>query len=285
MNRYYLAICAIFRGEAHYLDEWLKFHISVGAEHFFLYDNRSTDKSSQRLVRYMDEGFVTRIDWPISKNTQGAQKKAYQHCLEKFGQTSHWIAFIDLDEFLFSPRNKLSKILQDYENFCGVVAHWQCYGSSGHVHRPEGLVTDNFLFRARSNWARNRRVKSIVDPSRTLAPNGVHFFHYRNQAKAVDENQRPITVKPTKKRKLYTSIIGWWPDFPIDPYASQNVIEDPRISVNTIRINHYTIKSYEEYTSKKIKMGKKKYDERFFRYHDRNEVYDPILKGTVQPDP
>ena len=38
-----LAVCAIFRDEAQYLDEWLTFHHGVGVERFFLYNDRSTD--------------------------------------------------------------------------------------------------------------------------------------------------------------------------------------------------------------------------------------------------
>ena len=38
-----LAICAIFREEAPFLDEWITFHVGVGAGHFYLYDNFSTD--------------------------------------------------------------------------------------------------------------------------------------------------------------------------------------------------------------------------------------------------
>ena len=39
----YLAICAIFRDEAPFLDEWIAFHRLMGVEHFFLYDNGSVD--------------------------------------------------------------------------------------------------------------------------------------------------------------------------------------------------------------------------------------------------
>ena len=39
----YLVACAIFRDEAPYLAEWIAFHRLVGVEHFFLYDNGSTD--------------------------------------------------------------------------------------------------------------------------------------------------------------------------------------------------------------------------------------------------
>ena len=135
MKKYYLSICAIFRDEVHYLDEWIQFHKSMGVEHFFLYDHNSTDDPLQRLAPYINAGTVTVLDWPVEPYWK-AQPMAYQHCLDNFRQTSRWIAVIDLDEFLFSPNGKLSDILKNYEAYCGVVVHWQCYGSSGHRKRP-----------------------------------------------------------------------------------------------------------------------------------------------------
>ena len=43
-----LAICAIFREEAPFLEEWLTFHSGVGVTHFYLYNNYSTDNFRER---------------------------------------------------------------------------------------------------------------------------------------------------------------------------------------------------------------------------------------------
>ncbi len=37
--KHYLTLCAIFRDEADYLDEWLRFYDLVGVERFVLFDN------------------------------------------------------------------------------------------------------------------------------------------------------------------------------------------------------------------------------------------------------
>ncbi len=43
-----LAICATFREEAPFLDEWISFHIGIGVTHFFLYNNFSTTISEDQ---------------------------------------------------------------------------------------------------------------------------------------------------------------------------------------------------------------------------------------------
>ena len=37
--KYTICICGIFRNEGKYLDEWIKFHLLIGVEHFYLYNN------------------------------------------------------------------------------------------------------------------------------------------------------------------------------------------------------------------------------------------------------
>lgn len=70
-----LAVCALFRNEARYLDEWVRFHHAMGAQHFFLYDNNSDDDPRSVLAPFIDAGGVTLIPWPTPFH-EGAQKKA-----------------------------------------------------------------------------------------------------------------------------------------------------------------------------------------------------------------
>jgi hypothetical protein len=64
----------------------------------------------------------------------------------------------------------------------------------------------------------------------------------------------------------------------IDPYSVTD-ITNRRVSVEKLRINHYPVKSREEFERKaRFKREKKRYDSiDYFAYHDRNDVLDPIL--------
>src|SRR4051794_11337491 len=52
--QYDFTVCAIFQNEAKYLKEWIEYHRLVGAQHFYLYNNRSTDHYMDILQPYID---------------------------------------------------------------------------------------------------------------------------------------------------------------------------------------------------------------------------------------
>ena len=281
MHRHYLAVCAIFRDEAPYLTEWIAFHRLMGVEHFFLYNNNSSDNFELVLKPFIAQGCITLHSWPIPFH-EYAQKKAYAHCLEQVRGQVRWLACIDIDEFLFSPSNEnLATALADYESFPGVVVHWQVYGSNGHRYMTDEPVIARFTKRAPTNWIRNRKIKSIVDPSRVIEPLGMHHFSYSDGAFPVDETKTAVSLKhkPTHKKKfkwLYGNLGPLLRYF--DPYPGTD-INSRVISVERLRINHYPIKSHEEFLKKTAhKKEKRRYEDvDYFSYHDRNDVLDITL--------
>ena len=56
-----IAIGAIMKDEGPYLKEWLDFHILVGIKKFFLYDNESTDNTTEILKPYIERGIVEEL--------------------------------------------------------------------------------------------------------------------------------------------------------------------------------------------------------------------------------
>ena len=48
----------MFRNEAAYLKEWIEYHHLAGVEHFWLYNNNSTDQWQDVLQPYIDWGIV-----------------------------------------------------------------------------------------------------------------------------------------------------------------------------------------------------------------------------------
>src|ERR1700693_475615 len=132
-----LSACAIFRNEAPYLEEWLVFHLGIGVEHFYLYENRSTDDFRGVLAPFVERRQVTLVNWP---KAQG-QKAAYPHCLRSAATQTRWITFLDLDEFLFSPQQRdIRPILEKHRELSSLQIRRATFGSSGHRTKPPGGV-------------------------------------------------------------------------------------------------------------------------------------------------
>ncbi|HAY78350.1 MAG TPA: hypothetical protein DCY79_00935 [Planctomycetaceae bacterium] len=281
MLDHYLVIGAIFRDEAPYLAEWLTFHHLVGVDHFILYDNGSADEPEAVLEPFIAAGLVTLVPWPIPFH-QKAAHQAYADCLQRVRGKSRWLACLDIDEFLFAPQQRtLPPVLREYEFAPGVVVRWQVYGSAGHERASSDPVIARFEQRAPTDWIRNRRTKSIVDPLRTTHPVSAHHFAFTDDALAVDETRRSVDLKPGNRfkrrlRPLYR-LLGPALQY-FDPYARTD-ITSRTVSVDCLRINHYPIKSREEFERKaRFKKEKKRYEGvDYFAYHNRNDIHDPIL--------
>jgi Glycosyltransferase family 92 len=213
---HYLGIGAIYRWEAENLREWVAFHRVVGVDRFFMYDNASEDDHLEALAPFIEDGSVTVHPWPVFPG----QGSAYDHCLARHGDEVRWIAFLDVDEFLFSPATgRLPELLAEYEEWAGVCVHRAEFGTSGHKERPEGLVLENFVHRARQPPDSRGHFKSIVDPARVARCASVHHFVYR-EGNAVDENGSRIVTGIRPERTV--------------------------VSFSRLRINHYRTKSEEE---------------------------------------
>ena len=214
-----LAVCAIFRDEARYLAEWVSFHRVQGVERFYLYDNRSSDDWRTELEPEIAAGIVEVIHWPFVPG----QRSAYADCIERHRDDARWIAFIDIDEFLFSPTGKpLPEILRGFDTRPGVVVNRRTYGTNGWEQPPDGLVTENYLWRDVDEYTGNGWVKSIINPRSAVGWTGAHQFQLRG--KPVGEDRRPAG-------------------------------EVVRVANTTdlLRINHYYTRSAEEFRRKAVR--------------------------------
>lgn len=213
---YRLAICAIFKNEAPWLKEWLAYHRNVlKVDHFYLYNNESSDSYLQVLQPYIDQGIVEVIDWDSANPdhlAQGnfmdapwsaAQLGAYNDCLKKraLGK-AEWVAMIDIDEFIVPVNGvkSLYDLLSKAEkNKRGTVSlYWRVFGTSWVQDLAAGeLLTEKLTWRAADDHPWNQLVKSIHRPeaidfclvhiaeklkpgfgSRTLKPEQVRIHHY-----------------------------------------------------------------------------------------------------------
>ena len=54
-----IAACARIKNEGTYIQEWLEFHQMVGIDHFYIWDDSSTDNTRAVLAPYVRSGVVT----------------------------------------------------------------------------------------------------------------------------------------------------------------------------------------------------------------------------------
>ncbi len=147
----------------------------------------------------------------------GQQQAIYDDCLRRARGEVDWLAFIDDDEFLFPAGDEsLSAVLDDYTDFAGVAASWVVAGSGGRETASPGWVLERFP--ATSGQA-DQHVKCIVQPDRVSRSKQIgHMFYPARGFQIVDENKIPLSE-------------------PLNPAPS----------AARLRINHYLIKSWEEW--------------------------------------
>ena len=209
----YLSVVAVMKDEYLNLPEWLDFHRGVGVEHFYLYDNGSTD---------LTHGYFLDNDFSdvslFNTDMDMCQLACYYNALTAFKDQSQWMAFIDLDEFVFAPNGDLKETLKDYEGFPGIAVNEMFFGSNGHLERPEGGVLANYTKRRATP---DRHIKSICQPAYTLcSAANPHSFLY-TQGTPVNENKE----------------------------ACGGPFNEPG-SAEILRVNHYWVKSKAEYERK-----------------------------------
>ena len=183
--QYQLAIAAIFRDEARFLKEWIEFHREVGFEHFYLFDNLSTDSYQEILQPYIESGIVELFSWPIEHSNESdwdyLQRLAYERAIYFAKGKVKWLAFIDIDEFLFPAKEiALKDLLSQYEGFGGIGINWQVFGTSGVERIPDGRLLIETLYRKLPFAdAVNHTIKTLAQPDRIRGCLSSHLMSYK----------------------------------------------------------------------------------------------------------
>lgn len=264
---HYLSIVACFLNENAYLKEWLDFHLLMGVNHFYLYntgvgerylppqhdlyinkfvkedgypmvaeviesedDNDPNLKDIQYkliledptpiLRPYIEKGLVTCLQWDKSFDQAGI----YNHAYRTYGKTSFWMAFLDIDEFLYPNDHKedLKTILHTYRQYPSISVHSLFFGSSGYEQKEDLPVLERFTFRASDECpikGYNDLTKIIAQPKYIRKFKNAHTCYLINDFKGVNTNRERVKNKACL-RPIYH---------------------------NVLRVNHYHVKSREEF--------------------------------------
>lgn len=171
-KKYYFSIAAIFKNEEPYLREWIEYHRLIGTDHFYLYNNNSTDGYKSLLKPYIEEGLVTIIDWPdgpverdpyaVCHWVNFTQVPCYENAIKiRALEETTWLAIIDIDEFIVPKKvDTMPDFLKPFESYPGVYVFWQNFGTSNVDVLPKDTLLIEALHR-----------KSRIDDATTIYTN------------------------------------------------------------------------------------------------------------------
>jgi hypothetical protein len=251
-----LFVAAIIKNEMEALLEWIAYHRVVGVSGFIIADNGSNDGSRAFLNGLERLGIATVLDFPNVEG-QKPQLPAYQRILRSCSTDIDLLAFIDADEFLvpLDPEKSLSSSLNEWfsdPSVSAVAINWSNFGSNGELFAEEGLVTERFTQRAPQKFNANKNFKSIVRPKSANYFNNPHHVELR-YGRYIDTLGNDLVSHPKHGNGVSEEVV--W---------------------NGVRVNHYVVKSLEEFLLGKHLRGSAATANRvkhkaYFKAHDRND--------------
>jgi glycosyltransferase involved in cell wall biosynthesis len=247
-----LAVCVIVKNEGDGILEWGLYHRLIGFDALIIVDDHSADDTVAEVQKLSQAMEVHRHTY--RRLLGDTQNSVYYRVCRNYFQSFDWIAFIDADEFIFSPHatDIRSLLSQQSEQVAAIGLPWVFFGSSCHETKPDSLVLDAYSHRAAfDKFDPHRHVKSIVRPAKVKRCINPHAFE-------VDG----MTVGPDGKELVWAQKSGILVDYA--DYSSW-------------RINHYFTKSRQNWTERLVRgqlgSNTKRTPEQFKTY-DRNEVKD-----------
>lgn len=251
-----LFVAAIIKNEMDALLEWIAYHRVVGVSGFIIADNGSNDGSRAFLDGLERLGIVTVLDFPDVVG-QKPQLPAYERILRSCSEDIDLLAFIDADEFLvpLDPEQSIATSLDKWfsdPSVSAVALNWSNFGSNGELFAEEGLVTERFTQRAPQQFNANKNFKSIVRPNSAIHFNNPHHVELR-YGRYIDTLGNDLVSHPKHGNGVSEEVV--W---------------------NGVRVNHYVVKSLEEFLLGKHLRGSAATANRvkhkaYFKAHDRND--------------
>jgi hypothetical protein len=222
-------IVAIAKKEQPYIEEWVRWHIALGFDHIYLYDNEDTPTYENLLQRYSE--FVSVMYLPgnnyIHYDYKFNHNKAVQYvALEDFvinhrmteNNNTHAI-HIDIDEFIvLKQHNNIKDFIKEFfVEDCGAIGiNWRFFGDSGQQEYSPDPVVSRFIKRQKEG---DQHIKTLFD---------IRYFDCFGNSHYVNLNNG-LKTKTTNKKHIN------------GPFNHE-------YDFNYIQINHYKSKTYHEFS-------------------------------------
>jgi hypothetical protein len=144
-------IFTVIKNEHLYLEEWIKYHLDLGIDHLFIYEDVDSESHKEITDKYpqVTLGSILNVINPKRLNHVLTMK---QHGCRVQGRYNidgllhisklkeyDWCFALDSDEYItLTDTNKsITDILSEFEGYDAVVLQWENYGANGLIHMPD----------------------------------------------------------------------------------------------------------------------------------------------------
>ena len=223
-----LAICVIARSENKYINEWCHYHLKMGFNKIYLYDNNNM--TDEYIGNFIGDDIKDKVEITDVREQSGGnlQLSLFKQCYDAHTNEVDWMAFFDVDEFL-DLNGEFTNIedflnQEKFKNCQQIVFKWKCFGDDGVIERDESIPVYEFFKKDNTNHEPlNQFLGKIIIRGGLNIPGelDVHGMHFLN------------TCLPSGKRGSGTRFITNY----------QN---------ETIFLNHYRTKTLKEFLETKF---------------------------------
>jgi hypothetical protein len=130
-------IFTVIKNEHEYLDEWIQYHLKLGINHIFIFEDYDSDSHKNICAKYdkyvslnnifdilnnSDKKLVKQYKISKKKNAQDTYfKKGLLYLCENYFNIYDWCFVIDDDEFITLENNNLEDILSLYKDYDAII--------------------------------------------------------------------------------------------------------------------------------------------------------------------
>lgn len=271
-----VTIVTMAKDEGPYILEWVAYHHLLGFTDILVYTNDCTDGTDEILDALAAQGLVTRTDNIAWRNKPPQSRALHWAEYNPLKKASDWILVMDFDEFVVikTPQGDVDSLIDaiELQGATGISLAWRFFGSNDLVQFEPGPVTERMTRAAPNNFSKGFGLKTFykADPEFVMA---IHR-PYLNQkfARSPEGQNHPVNWLDSDGQMIDGKNVRW-------------KFSQPRIDYTLVQLNHYGVKSHEEYLLRRMRGdvldNHSKYDAQYFGIFDRNEVEDEAALAHV----
>jgi len=217
-------IVCIAKYEEQYIEQFVKYHLDIGFDKIYIYDNEDVPKYKDLLVDYSDKIIVNHL--PFNNYYEPVQFIALEHFLLNYlnnDDITH-VAHIDIDEYIVLKKHKnIIDFIKEYfvGDCAGICMNWRFFGlSSNNINKytlnPKIPLALRFI---ECDEFGDKHIKTLFDKK--------HFESW---------TWSPHHIKPKNGYHIKST--------------NGKIVDGPyneNIDCSVIQLNHYKCKSFEEY--------------------------------------